>query len=102
MSVKHPLMVVGTADRNIIVFNLQNPGAEFKRIQSPLKFQTRCIATFPDKQVSRSGQDTLLSLFIAYPVYVANERWGSNTISFAKEPAQLSNRRSFSPVCFRC
>ncbi|GAQ82886.1 mRNA export protein [Klebsormidium nitens] len=50
MSVKHPLMVVGTADRNIIVFNLQNPGAEFKRIQSPLKFQTRCIATFPDKQ----------------------------------------------------
>lgn len=22
---------------------------EFKRLQSPLKFQTRCIATFPDK-----------------------------------------------------
>ncbi|GAU23546.1 hypothetical protein TSUD_40240 [Trifolium subterraneum] len=25
MSVKHPLMVVGTADRNLIIFNLQNP-----------------------------------------------------------------------------
>ena len=25
LSVKHPLMVVGTADRNLIVFNLQNP-----------------------------------------------------------------------------
>jgi mRNA export factor len=49
MSVKHPLMVVGTADRNILVFNLQNPQTVFKQIQSPLKFQTRCIATFPDK-----------------------------------------------------
>ena len=25
LTVKHPLMVVGTADRNLIVFNLQNP-----------------------------------------------------------------------------
>lgn len=25
LSVKHTLMVVGTADRNLIVFNLQNP-----------------------------------------------------------------------------
>ncbi|KAM7254090.1 hypothetical protein ACFE04_031772 [Oxalis oulophora] len=50
MSVRHPLMVVGTADRNIVVFNLQNPQAEFKRIQSPLKFQTRCVAAFPDQQ----------------------------------------------------
>ncbi|GBG81410.1 hypothetical protein CBR_g32085 [Chara braunii] len=43
-------MVVATADRNIIVFNLQNPQTEYKRIQSPLKYQTRCLATFPDKQ----------------------------------------------------
>jgi len=25
MTVRHPLMVVGTADRNLIVYNLQNP-----------------------------------------------------------------------------
>ncbi|XP_047339065.1 protein RAE1-like [Impatiens glandulifera] len=50
LSVKHPLMVVGTADRNLIVFNLQNPQAEFKRIVSPLKYQTRCVAAFPDQQ----------------------------------------------------
>ena len=25
LTVRHPLMVVGTADRNLIVFNLQNP-----------------------------------------------------------------------------
>lgn len=50
LSVRHPLMVVGTADRNLIIFNLQNPQTEFKRIASPLKYQTRCVAAFPDKQ----------------------------------------------------
>ncbi|KAI3810312.1 hypothetical protein L1987_19924 [Smallanthus sonchifolius] len=50
LTVIHPLMVVGTADRNLIVFNLQNPQAEFKRITSPLKYQTRCVAAFPDQQ----------------------------------------------------
>ncbi|GLT27335.1 hypothetical protein SLA2020_023410 [Shorea laevis] len=50
VAVKHPLMVVGTADRNLIVFNLQNPQTEYKRIVSPLKYQTRCVAAFPDLQ----------------------------------------------------
>ncbi|KAF3792386.1 RAE1 protein, partial [Nymphaea thermarum] len=50
ITVRHPLMVVGTADRNLVVFNLQNPQAEFKRITSPLKYQTRCVSAFPDKQ----------------------------------------------------
>lgn len=49
MSVRHPLMVVATADRSIIVYNLAAPQTEYKRIVSPLKFQTRCVATFPDK-----------------------------------------------------
>ncbi|KAH9715623.1 hypothetical protein KPL71_021128 [Citrus sinensis] len=43
-------MVVGTADRNLVVFNLQNPQTEFKRINSPLKYQMRCVAAFPDQQ----------------------------------------------------
>lgn len=50
LTARHPLMVVGTADRNLIVFNLQNPQTEFKRIMSPLKYQTRCVEAFPDKQ----------------------------------------------------
>jgi len=50
LSVVHPLLVVGTADRNLIVYNLQNPQAEYKRIVSPLKYQTRCLAAFPDQQ----------------------------------------------------
>ncbi|XP_048439219.1 protein RAE1-like isoform X2 [Pyrus x bretschneideri] len=50
LSVRYPLMVVGTADRNLIVFNLQTPQTEFKRIVSPLKYQTRSVAAFPDQQ----------------------------------------------------
>eukprot|EP01116_Phalansterium_solitarium_P001219 TRINITY_DN10997_c0_g1_i1.p1 TRINITY_DN10997_c0_g1~~TRINITY_DN10997_c0_g1_i1.p1 ORF type:complete len:353 (+),score=84.85 TRINITY_DN10997_c0_g1_i1:102-1160(+) len=49
MDVSSPLMVVGTADRNIIVFDLRKPQVEFKRIQSPLKQQSRVITCFPDK-----------------------------------------------------
>ncbi|PWZ45023.1 Protein RAE1 [Zea mays] len=50
LTVNYPLMIVGTADRHLVVFNLQNPQTEFKRIQSPLKYQTRCLAAFPDQQ----------------------------------------------------
>lgn len=50
MDCVHPLLVVGTADRTIQVFNLQSPQTVYKQLQSPLKFQTRCVACFPDKQ----------------------------------------------------
>ncbi|KAJ3101623.1 hypothetical protein HDU97_001236 [Phlyctochytrium planicorne] len=48
MDVSYPLMVVGTAERHVLIYNLNNPGTPFKQMQSPLKWQTRCIATFPN------------------------------------------------------
>jgi len=39
MDVNHPLAVVGTADRNVHIYNLTSPQAVFKTIASPLKFQ---------------------------------------------------------------
>ncbi|KAI3861911.1 hypothetical protein MKX03_004419 [Papaver bracteatum] len=50
LSVNYPFMVVGTADENLIVFDLTKPQQEYKRIQSPLKCQTRCVALFPDNK----------------------------------------------------
>ncbi|KAJ3113362.1 hypothetical protein HDU96_003498 [Phlyctochytrium bullatum] len=47
MDVINFLMVVGTADRTILIYNLQNPAQPFKTIPSPLKWQTRCISCFP-------------------------------------------------------
>mmetsp|Transcript_21674 Transcript_21674/g.55191 ORF Transcript_21674/g.55191 Transcript_21674/m.55191 type:complete len:355 (-) Transcript_21674:490-1554(-) len=49
MDVNYPLAVVGTADRNLTVYDLTKPQAPFKTIQSQLKWQTRCVSCFPDK-----------------------------------------------------
>jgi mRNA export factor len=49
MDVKYPLMVVGTANRQVLVYNLTSPQQPYKTIDSPLKFQTRCVSCFPDK-----------------------------------------------------
>lgn len=48
MDCTHPLLVVGTADRDILLFNLANPQQVFKQIKSPLKYQTRSVSCFPD------------------------------------------------------
>ncbi|KAJ3259549.1 hypothetical protein HK103_002102 [Boothiomyces macroporosus] len=48
MDVKGALMVVGTAERHIVIYNLNNPSTPFKTIQSPLKWQTRTISCFID------------------------------------------------------
>jgi len=52
MDVKYPLLVVGCAERHVLVYNLQaiqqNP-APYKQGQTALKMQTRVICCFPDK-----------------------------------------------------
>ncbi|EGF79644.1 hypothetical protein BATDEDRAFT_25321 [Batrachochytrium dendrobatidis JAM81] len=44
LDVAGPLMVVGTAERHILAYNLNNPSTQ---IISPLKWQTRVISCFP-------------------------------------------------------
>lgn len=46
MDVVFPLLVAGTADRQISIINLNNPSTVYKSLLSPLKFQTRSIACF--------------------------------------------------------
>ncbi|POW19103.1 hypothetical protein PSHT_05024 [Puccinia striiformis] len=50
MDTVFPLMVVGTAARKIHIYHLSNPAVEYKSLDSPLKWQTRCIACFNDAQ----------------------------------------------------
>ncbi|KZT67404.1 WD40 repeat-like protein [Daedalea quercina L-15889] len=47
LDVAYPLMVVGTAERHIQIFNLTNPTTAFKTMLSPLKWQTRVVSCFP-------------------------------------------------------
>ncbi|KAJ7183201.1 WD40-repeat-containing domain protein [Mycena filopes] len=46
MDVQYPLMVVGTAERHIQIYNLTNPTVLYKATQSPLKLQTRVVSCF--------------------------------------------------------
>ena len=50
-----PVAVVSTANRHIIVYQLEGTPAEYKRIDSPLKYQHRCISIFKDKKAQPSG-----------------------------------------------
>lgn len=50
LDVVFPLMVVGTAERHIQIFNLNQPTQAFKTIVSPLRWQTRTVRrTLPTK-----------------------------------------------------
>ncbi|VVT57096.1 uncharacterized protein SAPINGB_P005532 [Magnusiomyces paraingens] len=41
------LLVVATAERHVVTIDLNNPQTIFKRSESVLKWQTRCVACFP-------------------------------------------------------
>lgn len=51
--VEYPLAVVGTADRGVALYSLENTPAEFKRIESPLKHQHRTVAVFRDRKTKQ-------------------------------------------------
>lgn len=52
MSLCGEKFVVGTAGRKVYVWDLRNMGYVNQRRESSLKYQTRCIKCFPNKQVS--------------------------------------------------
>ena len=43
-------LIVGTAGRKVLVWDLRNMGYVQQRRESSLKYQTRCICCFPNKQ----------------------------------------------------
>ncbi|CAH0403276.1 unnamed protein product [Chilo suppressalis] len=51
--VDYPMAVVGTADRGLCLYTLEGAPAEFKRVESPLKHQHRCVAVFRDKKTKQ-------------------------------------------------
>ena len=49
MSVVENLLVVGTSERKVIIYDLRNGISEYEQCrESSLKYQTRCIRLFPD------------------------------------------------------
>ena len=52
LSVAGDRLIVGTAGRRVLVWDLRNMGYVQQRRESSLKYQTRCIRAFPNKQVN--------------------------------------------------
>ena len=51
MDVKGPVLVLGTADKKLTIFDLRKPTIPFRPpFESPLKYQSRCVSIFPDQQ----------------------------------------------------
>ncbi len=48
MDIAQDLLVVGTAERHICIYNLTNPTQLYKNMPSPLKWQTKTIACYHD------------------------------------------------------
>lgn len=53
--VDYPMAVVGTAGRHVIIYSLETKPQEFRRQESPLKYQHRCMTIFRDKQKKPTG-----------------------------------------------
>jgi mRNA export factor len=49
------MLVVGTAERHIQLFDLRNPTFPAKTVMSPLKWQTRAITCFPASSKTTNG-----------------------------------------------
>lgn len=49
MDVTGPLMVVGLADRKLVVYDVRKPSVPFREKYTQLWYQTRCVATWPDR-----------------------------------------------------
>ena len=64
MSVCGEKFVVGTAGRKVYVWDLRNVGCVLQRRESSLKYQTRCIRCFPNKQVTVKRIVMFLKLLI--------------------------------------
>ena len=52
LSVAGDRLIVGTAGRRVLVWDLRNMGYVQQRRESSLKYQTRAIRAFPNKQVN--------------------------------------------------
>jgi mRNA export factor len=48
--VKEDACVVGTANRHLQIYNLEQPQKPFRDLLSPLKFQSKCISIFPNQE----------------------------------------------------
>ncbi|SGY32640.1 BQ5605_C002g01391 [Microbotryum silenes-dioicae] len=90
LDVTYPLMVVGTAERHCLIFNLNQPTTPFKTMTSPLKMQTRSLATFPD-----GDGYAITSVEGRVAIQYVDDAKSSNNFSFKCHRADISKTPGF-------
>ncbi|XP_063729373.1 protein Rae1-like [Symsagittifera roscoffensis] len=53
--IMYPMAVFTTADRGIVVYSLEGGPKEYKKFDSPLKYQHRCVSIFKDANGGPTG-----------------------------------------------
>ena len=93
MSVCGDRLVVGTAGRRVLVWDLRNMGYVQQRRESSLKYQTRCIRCFPNKQgyvlSSIEGTLTILAFLRKGKLYYSLQRWHHITSSLSSSSRKI-------------
>ncbi|KAK4337250.1 hypothetical protein RND71_043719 [Anisodus tanguticus] len=51
----YPMAAIGLANKQVLIYQLENQPTEYKRVDSNLKFQSRCISIFCDKKNTPCG-----------------------------------------------
>ncbi|KAH9817391.1 Nucleoporin GLE2 [Teratosphaeria destructans] len=94
MDTRNDMLVVGTAERWIEVFNINQPTTVYKSIQSPLKWQTRVVSIFsPEPNGYAVG-----SIEGRCAIQYVEDKDSSNNFSFKCHRQQSPNDRNLSNV----
>lgn len=94
MDVRENLLVVATAGRHVMIYDVTSQPKEFARKESPLKFQTRCIACFPDSTGFAIG-----SIEGRVGIHYIHKVAGKDSFAF-KCHRQDNNVFSVNAICF--
>ncbi|KAJ3241286.1 hypothetical protein HDU81_001271 [Chytriomyces hyalinus] len=95
MDVSYPLMVVATAERHIMIYNLNNPSQVFKQLVSPLKWQTRVVSCFPNASGFAIG-----SIEGRVGIQMAEDKDASLNFSFKCHRDDKNNVHSVNAISF--
>ncbi|KAI9244723.1 WD40-repeat-containing domain protein [Sporodiniella umbellata] len=95
MDSKSDLMVAATADRHVLVFNLNNPTTIFKQTVSPLKWQTRTVSCFIDGKGYAIG-----SIEGRVGIQYIDEKEASKCFSFKCHRDETKNVYSINSISF--
>ena len=63
MALNEEKLVVGTAGRRVLVWDLRNMNSALQKRESSLKYQTRCIKCFPGYVLSSIEGKNLILFF---------------------------------------